>query len=48
MVQLYLVRPDGSRFRIWGINATGAAALPATREPQLDLVRAWSKRLKKA
>ena len=26
----HLVRPDGQRFRIWGINATGAAGLPAT------------------
>lgn len=24
----HLVRPDGSRFRIWGINITGAATLP--------------------
>ena len=24
----HLVRPDGSRFRIWGINATGKACLP--------------------
>jgi hypothetical protein len=26
----HLVRADGTRFRIWGINATGKAALPAT------------------
>ncbi len=26
----HLVQPDGRRFRIWGLNATGAAALPAT------------------
>ena len=26
----HLVKPDGQRFRIWGINATGAAGLPAT------------------
>jgi len=26
----HLVRPDGQRFRIWGINATGKGALPAT------------------
>jgi hypothetical protein len=26
----HLVRGDGSRFRIWGINATGQAGLPAT------------------
>ncbi|MBI5396272.1 MAG: hypothetical protein HZA91_13330 [Verrucomicrobia bacterium] len=25
----HLVRPDGRQFRIWGINATGKAALPA-------------------
>lgn len=25
----HLVQPDGRRFRIWGINATGKAALPA-------------------
>ncbi len=26
----HFVKPDGSRLRIWGINATGAAGLPAT------------------
>ena len=26
----HFVRPDGSRLRIWGLNATGAAGLPAT------------------
>lgn len=26
----HLVRPDGARFRIWGINATGRGALPPT------------------
>lgn len=26
----HLVRPDGSRFRIWGINVTGNGALPPT------------------
>ena len=26
----HLVQPDGQRFRIWGINATGSAGLPAT------------------
>ncbi|MEI7807368.1 MAG: hypothetical protein WCJ07_02670 [Verrucomicrobiota bacterium] len=26
----HLVRPDGKRFRIWGLNATGRGALPAT------------------
>ncbi len=26
----HLVRPDGTRFRIWGINATGRGALPST------------------
>ena len=26
----HLVQPDGKRFRIWGINATGRGALPAT------------------
>ena len=25
----HLVNPDGSRFRVWGVNATGAATLPA-------------------
>jgi hypothetical protein len=28
----HLVRPDGSRFRIWGMNITGAATLPAKEE----------------
>ena len=27
----HLVQPDGTRFRIWGINATGRGALPATK-----------------
>ena len=26
----HFVKPDGSRLRIWGLNATGAAGLPAT------------------
>jgi hypothetical protein len=26
----HFVQPDGTRFRIWGINATGRGALPAT------------------
>ena len=26
----HLVQPDGTRFRIWGINATGRGVLPAT------------------
>jgi hypothetical protein len=26
----HFVKPDGSRLRVWGINATGAAGLPAT------------------
>jgi hypothetical protein len=31
----HLVQSDGSRFRIWGINATGAACLPATNAAPL-------------
>lgn len=26
----HLVRPDGTRFRIWGVNVTGRAGLPST------------------
>ena len=31
----HLVRPDGRRFRIWGINATGPAGLPSAENATL-------------
>ncbi|MDM7916670.1 MAG: hypothetical protein QUU85_15610, partial [Candidatus Eisenbacteria bacterium] len=31
----HLVRPDGKRFRIWGVNLTTAAALPAQGDSPL-------------
>ncbi|MBM3859519.1 MAG: hypothetical protein FJ395_07715 [Verrucomicrobia bacterium] len=35
----HLVRGDGSRFRIWGINATGQAGLPATNAAPIIAAR---------
>jgi len=35
----HLVRGDGSRFRIWGINVTGAAGLPATNAAPIIATR---------